>query len=628
MNPATPNPATERILPAVEWGLTIILAAVVAWTTLCLGGYLSRTMVVSGPAILGLAALAAGLQAWRPVRFGAADWLPVPFLLFALASVLWLAPAKWLAWREWLLWLQMWLVFLLVRHRVRSRGQTSLLFGVMAALAVTGAAMAAYQRFVDPKWMMLGRTQAEQFSTRSAGMFGIPNSLAALIELVLPVCLVLLWRRGTGWGTRLFSGWLALLLLGALVLTGSRGGWIALSAVLLIRPFLGAGSWRGKLLGALGLGCLVAAGLLILYRLSPAARERIDPFLAGQFELSRPILWKAQLQIWRDHPWFGSGAASFNLLFEPLRPAGFLNDPRWAHNDYLNTLGDYGLIGFLLWAGAGAGLLVLGRRARKPLDAAEEGWLGREHIRLGLWLGLLAYALHLSVDFHTKIPALAYLAAISTGLLLRPPASSAKTGPATSATWIISLGAGAMLLWAAFLARPLYLAEAEREEARRAIDRQAETGQGDALKLAVEGATTFRHATGLNPGNAQAWADLSYAIALSWPARGVPISETGREALRAAEEAVRLCPEAAEYWVRRGVAADMIPDRRLADASFARVAVLAPRNREWLFYLAYHWATASGHKAEAQQAIDACLSLDPSYAQAIRLRERIHALPR
>ena len=69
-------------------------------------------------------------------------------------------------------------------HRLcRSRAQTWLLVGTLILLGVVGSGMAAYQRFVDPKWIMLGRTQAEQFWQRSAGMFGIPNSLAALLEL-------------------------------------------------------------------------------------------------------------------------------------------------------------------------------------------------------------------------------------------------------------------------------------------------------------------------------------------------------------------------------------------------------------------------------------------------------------
>ena len=131
----TPSPdksgSAPRWLAGAEWVLVAGLAATFAWTTLCLGGYLADTMVVTSWAVFGLAALGALLWAAgrRPLHLAA--WLPVPFLLFALASVIWLAPAKWLARREWLLWFQMWLVFLLALHFGRGRAHTWVLVAVL-----------------------------------------------------------------------------------------------------------------------------------------------------------------------------------------------------------------------------------------------------------------------------------------------------------------------------------------------------------------------------------------------------------------------------------------------------------------------------------------------------------------
>ena len=59
--------------------------------------------------------------------------------------------------------------------------------------ASAGVGMAIYQRVSDPHWIMLGRTQAAQFWGRSSGMFGIPNSFAGLLELMIPVCGALLF---------------------------------------------------------------------------------------------------------------------------------------------------------------------------------------------------------------------------------------------------------------------------------------------------------------------------------------------------------------------------------------------------------------------------------------------------
>ncbi len=109
-------------------------------------------------------------------------------------------------------------------------------------------------------------------------------------------------------------------------------------------------------------------------------------------------------------------------MFDQYRPRHYADNPVWAHNDYLNTLSDYGLVGFALWAGAGGGLLGLGwlgirrtQRAGTPVSNV----FGLTKWKLGLLVGLLAFGFHLTVDFHTKIPALAYAVAIVAALLLR-----------------------------------------------------------------------------------------------------------------------------------------------------------------------------------------------------------------
>ena len=46
----------------------------------------------------------------------------------------------------------------LVNVAYRGRAQAWTLAGTFGLLGLTGVGMAAYQRFVDPAWMMLGRT--------------------------------------------------------------------------------------------------------------------------------------------------------------------------------------------------------------------------------------------------------------------------------------------------------------------------------------------------------------------------------------------------------------------------------------------------------------------------------------
>lgn len=627
--PAAPtpedSPALRRLGEAVEWAVVLGLGAMLAWTTLCLGGYLAETMVWSSRALWGLVLLAVLACALRP---RALDWrvlLPVPFLLFAAASVLWLAPAPWLAWREWLLWFQMWLVLVLAWHFGRSRAQTWTLLGLLLALTLTGAAMAAYQRFVDPSWIMLGLKQASQFTGRSAGMFGIPNSLATLLELALPLLAVTLARRHLAPAWRIAVAWLLAVQVFALVLTGSRGGWIATVAALALWPLLNRRSWRQAWLGFAGVLAAVAIGLVAVYHASEHARARIDPFLAGEFESSRPIIWKVGLVLWQQAPWLGTGAASYNVLFDQHRPKGFLNEPDWTHNDYLNTLSDYGLVGFSLWFGAGAWLLAEGwrevrRRRREAATAA--GFLASWRFRFGLWLGCVAYAVHLVVDFHTKIPALAFWGAVVLAWVLRRDDYAPGWKPSRTGVALAALPIAALLLVVAWRADRLYRSEALRFEPRREIDRVA-LGRATLDRVVPPALLAFQRAVKIDPANGEAWGDLAYAITLSWHVTQGNVGAIGRRAEVAARRALALCPVVAEYWVQLGVALDMQGRQPEAEEAFRRALALAPRNPEWHYHYAHHLAAREGRRDEARAAVATCLDLDPSNPQAKSLLTRL-----
>ena len=623
------EPTPSRLHAWGEWLVVAGLMATIAWTTLCLGGYRAETMVGASWGVFGLAALVGVLwalgQGGGSFMFNRAAWLPVPFLVFGLASVLWIAPAKWLAWREWLLWLQMWLVFVIALHFGRGRRHTWVIVGTLVALGLTGAGMAAYQRFADRTWLMMGREQAEQFYGRSSGMFGIPNSLAGLVELMIPVCLTLLFSKATRLAAKIACAWLAALFVFALVLSVSRGGWIALGLALMLWPLLGGREWRRRLAGAAVVLVLAMAGVWVLFHFSENIRGRIQPFLEGKFEASRPIMWKAGLQIWRDHPWLGSGAASYNVLFDQYRPRGFPNEPGWTHNDYLNTLSDYGVVGFGLWFAAGGGLFWLGwqavRRARRE-PAVPDELFDHWQWRLGLFLGLLAYAFHLSVDFHTKLPALAFAFALGFGLLLRT-----SPGPCHPVRWrwpeLVFTGIALLVAW--LVASPRYGAESLRYDSRRSIDRHAATGKGELRDIVTAAQASFERAVQIDPSNGQAWADLSYAIMQSWHFQRGDLTATGKQAEPAAERALALCPIVAEFWVRKGGALDMQARRNEGEPCYRRAVELAPNSPAGWYYYAYHLRNRPGRKDEALQAVNTCLALDPSNSLGLALRQQLLA---
>ena len=120
--------------------------------------------------------------------------------------------------------------------------------------------------------------------------------------------------------------------------------------------------------------------------------------------------------MWQDHPWTGVGPAHFDYRFRAYRPESSYvqGRPDRVHNDYLNTLVDWGVIGALLVASAWALFWWGVVRSWKYVQRAQNDLLTKRSNRsafvLGGSLGLLAILVHSFVDFNMHVPANAILA--------------------------------------------------------------------------------------------------------------------------------------------------------------------------------------------------------------------------
>jgi cytochrome c-type biogenesis protein CcmH/NrfG len=626
-----PPPSSSARVSAWEWAQAGLLLANLGWTTFCLGGVLAHTMVVTAALNGLLLAVHCGARlAGKAQAHPAGKWL-LPFLVYALWNVLWHAPVRWLGWEDWLKWAQMIAVFWVVLNGIRSRpGRTVLLLGLLA-IAVAGVALECYQRFAHRDWLMLGRTQAEQFLNRSSGPFGIPNSMAAFLLLLLPATVALALRHGiAAWERIVFGAGAAIFVLG-LVLTFSRGGWFALVVVLIAWPLLATGQrWLWRLLATVMTAGVIGALGLALYSIVPMVRIRMDVLVSSHGERSRPIMWRGAWGIFREHPAVGGGAGGYNVLFEKYRPEDFPDNPEWAHNDYLNTLCDYGLVGLILLLGAGGVLAWRCLSGQASADSGRRRSIDDPFVIQGLTVGLLAFALHLFVDFHLKIPALAMTAATTAALIVRRSWRIPRKEPMTAPALGKRLCDGVLLIGAAVvtlgLAVPHYRAEALRYAWRREIDRSARQPipQDAERSLLAEGRAVLERATKIDPGNAQAWADRAYAVEL-WTHHDEPAQrpELGREAEIYARRAVALGPLVPEYWIRLGGALDLQHRWVEGGDAFTKALRLAPSLSETWYYQAYHFSLDPLYKLVARAAVATSLRLDPGNRQAEALRQRL-----
>ncbi len=645
-------PAADSISSRVlrwEWMQAVILAANLAWTTLCLGGYRPETMVMTSALTGALLVVHCAGRMWLSGELPAvhrAGWWTVPFLIYAAANVLWVTPVRWLGWFDWFGWAQMIAVLWVVLNGVRARGPQRLVFFVLMALAVAAVFLAGFQRFVQPEWMMLGRLQSPQFMGRASGPFGIPNSLAAFLLLLLPVAGAQAFRRGTSAVARVGWAWITGVLAFGLLLTLSRGAWLGLALALMAWP-LASPRWtlRRRLAAAAVVGGAIILAGVVLYQASPKARARLAQLVPEAGERTRPIMWRAAWKMFQEHPGWGSGAGSYNVRFEKYRPEGFNDDPRWAHNDYLNTLADYGGVGFVLFFGACGVLVWQGRVApragdfSRPAPARRSSLLafavhphreelGGRGFRSALGIGMLAFALQLFVDFHFKIPALAMTFATVAALAVGRGTSAQGTAPLPASTTARVAWSGAAVgtaITMAFFFWPMFRGEALRHRAREKIDQLASgTSAAKQTREELDAArANLLRATTFDPTNAQSWADRAFAGIQFAALEPEAAAKLGAEAEIAAERALALAPACADFWLRRSVARDLQGRWLDAGNDTTQALALAPNSAAVWYYHAFHLSHRRSERWLADAALAFCLRLDPWNPAGLALRQRL-----
>ena len=132
---------------------------------------------------------------------------------------------------------------------------------------------------------------------------------------------------------------------------------------------------------------------------------------------TRFVLWRAAVQVWHENVWWGVGPAHYDYRFRQYRPVDIQQRPGWAHNDYLNALAEWGVVGTALVASAWV-LLALGVLKTWPSVGGSPRDLGTDRgsnkfaFVLGGSMGLAAILAHSVVDFNMHIPANAILAIV------------------------------------------------------------------------------------------------------------------------------------------------------------------------------------------------------------------------
>jgi O-antigen ligase len=239
------------------------------------------------------------------------------------------------------------------------------------------------------------------------------------MEMLIPLSAVTALSRPEGHPQRNLLGFAVLLPIASLLLTGSRGGFIALLVeivvlgIVLFRVSMVSGRRSLLAIGALG----ITGAAIFFFWIDPG---QISKRLEKIFELKttsdasyghREVTALDTIRIFRDHPVFGTGVGSFETAFPPYQTVP--GDALWghAHNDYAEGLAETGIIGGVLIFGA---LFIFVRFAIRFLGAnprSPEAWM-----QLGATIGCLGIIVHSFFDFNLRIPANAVWFTVCAGI--------------------------------------------------------------------------------------------------------------------------------------------------------------------------------------------------------------------
>jgi len=231
---------------------------------------------------------------------------------------------------------------------------------------------------------------------------------AGLMEMLVPFPLVLAIASRAERSARAFFLFVAVVVASTIFLSESLGGMIAFAAELLVLSLIVV---RKKPFTIIDIGLLSAAcaGLVVwlAWLRPPGLIDRLARLLnpiSDAGATGRIAIVKDSLRMVRLHPFLGWGLGTFSVVYPSFR-SFFTN--LWvneAHNDFVQTLVECGILGF---ATATAFVLLLCRGAIRNLRA----WHGdtRSCVLLAASLGCFGLLVHGLVDFNLQIPANAAL---------------------------------------------------------------------------------------------------------------------------------------------------------------------------------------------------------------------------
>jgi O-antigen ligase len=432
----------EQIDSWCEKGILALVIGILVFSTLAFGAVGQWEFLVVQGLTLGAVVLW-GVRLWLnpspKFLWTPLCWGVVAFVGYAIARYL-QADIEYAARQELIKILVYALLFFIVLNNLHRQELTQIIALTVIFLGMVISMYAIYQYLVksDKVW-----TVVSPYKGRGGGTFIYPNNLAGYLEMLLPLGICFIVAGRLSHVMKIVLGYACVVMLAGIGVTMSRGGWLvtAVMLVMLCGVLLTQRNFRLQALVLLAL--VIVGGLAITPKLTGMHERFANTFSSGKADDLRFSIWKPAYQMWQDHFWLGAGPDHFDYLFRIYRPQEVQLRPGRAHNDYLNTLADWGVIGTGVVAAAWVLLYWGARKSWQAVRGVQDDFSRRKSNKyafvMGASLGLFTVLLHAIVDFNMHTPAVALLAVTLMALL------SGHLRFATERYWA---GGGAAMKWA------------------------------------------------------------------------------------------------------------------------------------------------------------------------------------
>jgi len=590
-----------------ERGILGLVLAILVAGPLAFGGVGTVPFLIIQGLTLGVMALW-GLRLWiHPsprLLFPPICWAVLAFAAYAIGRYC-TADIEYVARQELAKVLVYTFLFFAVLNNLHRRESVQIVTFTLLGLGMVIAGYAVYQFLSgsDRVWHLF-----KPYKNRGTGTYVNPNHLGGFLEMLLPLALTTALLARFKPLTRILAGYAGLVIFSGLGVTVSRGAWVATAFGLLLLCFALMFYRQYRLPVILVVTIAFSGAALFVYE-SPATQLRLRQITSSHTgnvdDDMRFSLWQPAVQVWRENPWWGAGPAHYDYRFRTYRPILVQRRPDRVHNDYLNTLADWGLVGFGLVTTAW-GLLAFTLYRSWPYVRGSSTQLGDKKSStkfsfvLGASIGLTSLLLHSFIDFNWHIPANAVLAVTLMALL------SAFTRFATESYWVRVgwvlriLGSVVLVAGAVWLG-----AEGWRKYRENGWLRQAER----ASLYSPEQVALLKNAYAVEPRNFETTYAIGEGLRMQSAEGGRNYRELAQEALGFFHLGIRLNPWDGYQYLRYGACLDWLDRRAEADPYFLRAEELDPNGNYTMAQIGIRYVQL-GEYAAARPWLERALRLD------------------